>query len=223
MRFSPFASRHTEKAFDSKRPAVLLLEDSIRIFEEKELPPLENWDGKTLFASDPVYSTPLKTRKKQLRVRSKKRKAANRSVGKKKKKKSGPWPQAASSDISPLPVNQSPTPFNPAGMVGQIDKLVEAVGILTELPEELPELPLPSPSDSAFDFSPMGQQVDNLVEAVEAADHALGNAKIKSKPSQVLSGATSPPPLEFSPIGNQLDKLVEAAEAIGIATSFAAV
>ena len=50
-----------QKAFDAKRPAHLLLEDSLRIFEGKELRTLPGWDGDALFAPLKDYSAPLKT------------------------------------------------------------------------------------------------------------------------------------------------------------------
>ena len=65
-----------EKAFDAQRPAACLLEDSIRIFDGKNLRPLAGWFGPLLFASDPRYSLPLKEWQKKKRGRSAKGKAA---------------------------------------------------------------------------------------------------------------------------------------------------
>jgi hypothetical protein len=48
-----------EIAFDAKRPAMLLLEDSLRNFDETELRPVIGWDTEELFASLPDYSLPL--------------------------------------------------------------------------------------------------------------------------------------------------------------------
>ena len=53
-----------EDAFNAKRPAALLLEDSIRTLGGEELRPIDYWDGKALFASHPKYSIPLKEWKK---------------------------------------------------------------------------------------------------------------------------------------------------------------
>jgi hypothetical protein len=50
-----------EEAFDAKRPAMLLMEDSMRIFREKELRPLIGWDSNKLFAHLGIYSEPIAT------------------------------------------------------------------------------------------------------------------------------------------------------------------
>ncbi|KAL3799727.1 hypothetical protein HJC23_010377 [Cyclotella cryptica] len=50
-----------EEAFDAKRPAILLMEDSLRIFRAKELRPLIGWDSNLLFAHLGDYSEPIVT------------------------------------------------------------------------------------------------------------------------------------------------------------------
>jgi len=67
-----------QDAFDGRRPAALLYEDSKRIYEEIPLRPLVNWDSYRLFMFDPKYLTKVKTWAKPEKTR---RKAAK---GKKK-------------------------------------------------------------------------------------------------------------------------------------------
>mmetsp|Transcript_33070 Transcript_33070/g.69415 ORF Transcript_33070/g.69415 Transcript_33070/m.69415 type:complete len:139 (-) Transcript_33070:122-538(-) len=50
-----------ERAFDQRRPAAFLLEDSMRFFEKKKLRPLIGWDCDSLFSFDPRYLMPLKS------------------------------------------------------------------------------------------------------------------------------------------------------------------
>lgn len=50
-----------QDAFDGRRPAALLYEDSKRIYEEIPLRPLVNWDSYRLFMFDPKYLTKVKT------------------------------------------------------------------------------------------------------------------------------------------------------------------
>eukprot|EP00985_Skeletonema_marinoi_P009991 scaffold4708_cov116-Skeletonema_marinoi.AAC.13 len=62
-----------EDAFDLRRPAYLLLEDSLRLCEGKALRPIEGWNSHELFASHARYSLPLNTwkvRKKVVKKRS---------------------------------------------------------------------------------------------------------------------------------------------------------
>eukprot|EP00984_Skeletonema_dohrnii_P023192 scaffold12264_cov118-Skeletonema_dohrnii-CCMP3373.AAC.8 len=55
-----------EDAFDLRRPAYLLLEDSLRLCEGKELRPIEGWNSHELFASHDRYSLPLNTWRKKV-------------------------------------------------------------------------------------------------------------------------------------------------------------
>lgn len=59
-----------EAAFDQKRPAALLLEDSLHIYEGTAPRPLAGWDGAALFAFDARYAAPRKVyaRKKGARA-----------------------------------------------------------------------------------------------------------------------------------------------------------
>jgi hypothetical protein len=50
-----------EEAFDAQRPAMLLMEDSLRIFKGDELRPLIGWDSSHLFARLGDYSKPIAT------------------------------------------------------------------------------------------------------------------------------------------------------------------
>ena len=50
-----------QDAFDGRRPAALLYEDSKRIYEEIPLRPLVNWDSYRLFTFNPKYLTKVKT------------------------------------------------------------------------------------------------------------------------------------------------------------------
>ena len=50
-----------EEAFDAKRPAMLLMEDSMRIFREMKLRPLIGWDGNNFFAQLGDYAEPVAT------------------------------------------------------------------------------------------------------------------------------------------------------------------
>ena len=50
-----------EEAFDGKRPALLLMEDSLRIFKGHELRPVIGWDSDTFFANRSDYSKPIAT------------------------------------------------------------------------------------------------------------------------------------------------------------------
>lgn len=58
-----FRTRHwrpsLEQAFDLKRPAMLLLEDSLRTFKNDTLRPVVGWDGETMFANHGHYSKPI--------------------------------------------------------------------------------------------------------------------------------------------------------------------
>jgi hypothetical protein len=53
-----------EQAFDGKRPAMLLMEDSLRVFKGDLLRPVIGWDGDVLFAECGDYSKPIVTWKK---------------------------------------------------------------------------------------------------------------------------------------------------------------
>ena len=126
------------RAFDLRRPAGLLLEDSIRIYEEKELRPLTGWDGDRIFESlnDPKYLMELKswpsnskkkppkeTKTKTTKGGEKKTKAkggtaAKQSNNKKEAEAKQPPPEAKSPLKAPLetPLDQSPcTAFLNAG------------------------------------------------------------------------------------------------------------
>ena len=73
-----------ELAFNAKRPAILLFEDSIRLFNNEKRRPIKNWDG-DMFASDPKYSIPLKEWKKKVTKGEKKsigKSASNRGTSK---------------------------------------------------------------------------------------------------------------------------------------------
>lgn len=48
-----------ESSFDLKRPAMLLIEDSLRVFKGDALRPLVGWDSETLFADRGDYSKPV--------------------------------------------------------------------------------------------------------------------------------------------------------------------
>ena len=118
-------------AFDAKRPASNLLEDSMRIFRGRELRPMENWDGEALFASDPRYSTPLKTWKKKRRFS----KAAVEAITKAIAPKSYHEQSVSSSeDTSPKPgflnnfTHPPATEISP--MCSQMDRLMEAADIV---------------------------------------------------------------------------------------------
>ncbi|KAL3805201.1 hypothetical protein ACHAWO_007189 [Cyclotella atomus] len=50
-----------ERAFDGKRPAMLLMEDSLRVFKGDVLRPVIGWDGDILFAERGEYSKPIAT------------------------------------------------------------------------------------------------------------------------------------------------------------------
>lgn len=50
-----------EEAFDGKRPALLLMEDSLRIFKGDKLRPVIGWDSDTFFANRDHYSKPVAT------------------------------------------------------------------------------------------------------------------------------------------------------------------
>ena len=54
-----------EKAFDLRRPVSLLTEDSIRLYEGKEVRPLEGWNSDSLFSFDQKFTTELKMWKKK--------------------------------------------------------------------------------------------------------------------------------------------------------------
>ena len=56
-----YSSPALQDAFDGRRPAALLYEDSKRIYEEIPLRPLVNWDSYRLFQFDPKYLTKVKT------------------------------------------------------------------------------------------------------------------------------------------------------------------
>jgi hypothetical protein len=57
-------SQSIERAFDLRRPVSLLTEDSIRLFEGKEVRPLVGWDSDSLFSFDQKFLTKLKMWKK---------------------------------------------------------------------------------------------------------------------------------------------------------------
>ena len=98
-----------EEAFDNKRPAILLLEDGMRLFSDETLRPVHGWNGDTLFASDPKYSIPLKEWKKAKGKKSKGKSAGNRGASKSSNAapKSG---QATSSFAARKPSEQKKTP-----------------------------------------------------------------------------------------------------------------
>ena len=77
------------QAFDLRRPAGLLLEDSIRIYEEKELRPLTGWDGDKLFESlkDPKYLMKLKSWTSNSKKKPPKEKKTKTTKGSEKKTK----------------------------------------------------------------------------------------------------------------------------------------
>jgi len=57
------------QAFDKKRPATMLFEDSLRIYEGKDLSQLhDSWDSDTVFSFDEKYSLPLSSWKKKGRT-----------------------------------------------------------------------------------------------------------------------------------------------------------
>lgn len=120
------------RAFDLRRPAGLLLEDSIRIYEEKELRPLTGWDGDKLFKSlkDPKYQMelkswpsnskkkPPKTAKGEKKTKAKGGTAAKQINSKKEAEAKQPPLEAKHSLKAPLetPLDQSPcTAFLNAG------------------------------------------------------------------------------------------------------------
>ena len=65
-----------QDAFDGRRPAALLYEDSKRIYEEIPLRPLVNWDSYRLFMFDPKYLTKVKSWAKPSEKTKRKKKAA---------------------------------------------------------------------------------------------------------------------------------------------------
>mmetsp|Transcript_5138 Transcript_5138/g.8545 ORF Transcript_5138/g.8545 Transcript_5138/m.8545 type:complete len:226 (+) Transcript_5138:1-678(+) len=101
-----------QRAFDQRRPAALLLEDSLRIYEQKKLRPLIDWDCDALFSFNPKYLQPLKSWKKKAR-------AGGGKKTKKTKKLSESTFHVLSNATRPPPLEISP-------ICSQINDLIEA-------------------------------------------------------------------------------------------------
>lgn len=100
-----------QDAFDGRRPAALLYEDSKRIYEEIPLRPLVNWDSYRLFTFNPKYLTKVKTWKKPEKTK--------RGAKKKKAVEGDDTPPAANRkkmtavQTRPLPsINNMPPPLD---------------------------------------------------------------------------------------------------------------
>ena len=101
-----------ESAFDKRRPATLLMEDSIRIYEGSQaLRHITRWDGEALFLFDPKYTLPLREWRKakkgcQLKfttTRGRRSKARNSNARRTKK-------EAAALPSAPDAVMSAPAP-----------------------------------------------------------------------------------------------------------------
>lgn len=104
-----------EQAFNNRRPAALLLEDSLRIFKEEPLRPVANWDGDKLYSFDPKYLTDLKKWKKPKEGEGK-GKGGKKAKGGTATKESTAKKKSANKKVSPrlLPLrSNAPTPQPP--------------------------------------------------------------------------------------------------------------
>ena len=70
-------SSNIDLVYLQQRPATLLLEDSLRLFQRKALRSIEGWNSEELFASHPRYSQPLKAWKRREKVSKVKTRSAS--------------------------------------------------------------------------------------------------------------------------------------------------
>lgn len=120
-----------ERAFDLRRPAALLLEDGLNIYEGKGVRRLASWDGDSFFAFDPKYLTVLRTWPKSKRVKVKKVKATKRSATRRKKTEASLSP-AGFGNMAEAPLDLSPcAAFANAGGQMMIDDIHDDNDIIT--------------------------------------------------------------------------------------------
>ena len=113
-----------QDAFDQVRPSSMLLEDSVRIFDNKQVRPIQNWDADKLFAFNSELKEPVKSWKKKPAAKGTRAKSAAKgpkakpaSKGTKakytkrgagsKKKKGVSQPEPASVSLPALPSKPS--------------------------------------------------------------------------------------------------------------------
>ena len=150
-------------AFDAKRPAALLLEDSVRVFDEKKLRSIKGWDASKVPSE---YSEPLKNwapkkgaakKKKEEAKARKKAKTAKGSGGGDRKKKGAKKPAG---DKKKKPKSKKPAGGNskggetsPLDLLSSVAELSSSV-VLSEA--TMPPIPDISPIAYTFGTSPIG-------------------------------------------------------------------
>ena len=221
-----------EVAFDAKRPAAYLLEDSVRIFDKQELPTIKGWDGEFLFASDPLYLSPLKTwpkKKKAPSAKGKKTNSSKKKIGAKSgvlnnftntpfpdisttSKKSNYAKLTADNDNKKTGLKLSPLNSN-FTYLPDISHVAKAKPVKPSASDYKKKIGVESGVFNNVTHTPV--RIDKKSRATNPS--ANDSRKKTETQSGVLNGFKHPPVPETSPICSQFDQLLAA---VGFVTAY---